>query len=75
MKDILVGDRDLFFQVVELRIAENHPPLTPQSIGIGMSERNAVDILRRQMDASVLLIKALGGGRNVSQLPQVSSLH
>jgi len=26
------------------------------------NERNEVDILRRRMDASVLLIKALGGG-------------
>ena len=31
--------------------------------------RNSVDILRRRMDASVLLIKALGGGWNVSSLP------
>jgi NodT family efflux transporter outer membrane factor (OMF) lipoprotein len=33
------------------------------------NERNAIDILRRQMDASVLLIKALGGGWSVSNLP------
>lgn len=38
------------------------------------NESNEVDILRRRMDASVLLIKALGGGWDVSQLPQVSSL-
>jgi NodT family efflux transporter outer membrane factor (OMF) lipoprotein len=33
------------------------------------NERNAIDILRRRMDASVLLIKALGGGWSVSNLP------
>jgi NodT family efflux transporter outer membrane factor (OMF) lipoprotein len=34
------------------------------------NERNQVDILRRRMDASVLLVKALGGGWNVADLPQ-----
>jgi NodT family efflux transporter outer membrane factor (OMF) lipoprotein len=38
------------------------------------NERNDVDILRRRMDASVLLIKALGGGWDVSKLPQISSM-
>jgi outer membrane protein TolC len=38
------------------------------------NQRNDVDILRRCMDASVLLIKALGGGWDVSQLPQVRSM-
>jgi NodT family efflux transporter outer membrane factor (OMF) lipoprotein len=33
------------------------------------NERNAIDILRRRMDASVLLVKALGGGWDVSKLP------
>lgn len=31
-----------------------------------------IDILRRWMDASVLLIKALGGGWDAVQLPDVS---
>jgi NodT family efflux transporter outer membrane factor (OMF) lipoprotein len=39
------------------------------------NERNDIDILRRRMDASVLLIKALGGGWDVSKLPQISSMH
>jgi outer membrane protein TolC len=34
------------------------------------NERNDIDIMRRQMDASVLLIKALGGGWNVTDLPK-----
>jgi outer membrane protein TolC len=38
------------------------------------NERNDVDILRRRMDASVLLIKAVGGGWDVSKLPQVSPM-
>ncbi len=38
------------------------------------NERNNVDILRRRMDASVLLIKALGGGWSVTELPKEASL-
>ena len=38
------------------------------------NQRNEIDILRRQMDASVLLIKAIGGGWNASQLPPAKSL-
>jgi outer membrane protein TolC len=39
------------------------------------NQRNEIDILRRQMDASVLLVKAVGGGWNASQLPPTSTLH
>ena len=42
--------------------------ITAQTIELA-NERNAIDILRRRMDASVLLIKSLGGGWNVSNLP------
>lgn len=42
--------------------------ITAQSIAL-TNERTDVDILRRRMDASVLLIKALGGGWDVSKLP------
>jgi NodT family efflux transporter outer membrane factor (OMF) lipoprotein len=38
------------------------------------NQRNEADILRRQMDASVLLVKALGGGWHVRELPTISSL-
>lgn len=47
--------------------------LTAQTIALE-NERNDVDILRRRMDASVLLIKALGAGWNISQLPNVAQV-
>ncbi len=42
--------------------------ITAQTIEL-TNERNAIDIRRRRLDASVLLIKALGGGWNLSNLP------
>jgi NodT family efflux transporter outer membrane factor (OMF) lipoprotein len=48
--------------------------VSAQTIAL-LNERNEVDILRRRMDASVLLIKGLGGGWDVSKLPQISSMH
>src|ERR1700744_1978919 len=35
------------------------------------NERNDLDILQRRMDASVLLIKALGGGWDTTQIPRM----
>jgi NodT family efflux transporter outer membrane factor (OMF) lipoprotein len=61
--DLYEGGAEPYLQVVTAETVELQ------------NERNEIDILRRQMDASVLLIKALGGGWNVSQLPQMSSLH
>jgi len=43
--------------------------ITAQTVALA-NERNQVDIMRRRMDASVLLVKALGGGWHVDDLPQ-----
>jgi NodT family efflux transporter outer membrane factor (OMF) lipoprotein len=43
--------------------------ITAQTIELA-NERNAIDIERRRLDASVLLVKALGGGWDVSNLPK-----
>jgi len=45
--------------------------LTAQSAALN-DEQTAVSILTRRMNSAVLLIKALGGGWNVSQMPQVA---
>ncbi len=42
--------------------------ITAQTIALA-NQRNDIDILRRRMDASVLLVKALGGGWEVADLP------
>ena len=44
--------------------------ITAQTVTLS-NERNQVDILRRRMDASVLLVKAVGGGWNVTDLPNL----
>ena len=43
--------------------------VTAQSAALA-NERTAVDILRRRMDATVLLVKALGGGWGITKLPK-----
>lgn len=53
-----VGGIDTYLEVV-----------TAQTTAL-TNERNDIDIMRRQMDASVLLIKALGGGWTVNKLPK-----
>jgi NodT family efflux transporter outer membrane factor (OMF) lipoprotein len=47
--------------------------INAQTIAL-QNERNNVDIQRRRMNASVLLIKALGGGWSTAQLPKESSI-
>jgi NodT family efflux transporter outer membrane factor (OMF) lipoprotein len=54
-----VGGLDTYLQVV-----------TAQQTALA-NERNDIDIERRQMDASVLLIKALGGGWDTTKLPKL----
>ena len=52
-----VGGVDTYLQVI-----------TAQTTALN-NERNDIDILRRRMDATVLLIKVLGGGWDRAQLP------
>lgn len=47
--------------------------ITAQTIAL-TNERNEIDIQRRRMDASVLLIKALGGGWTTQDMPTLPSL-
>ena len=53
-----VGGLDTYLQVV-----------TAQNAAL-TNERNEIDIERRRMDASVLLVKALGGGWSTANLPK-----
>ena len=52
-----VGGVDTYLQVI-----------TAQTTALN-NERNDIDILRRRMDGTVMLVKALGGGWDRSQLP------
>jgi NodT family efflux transporter outer membrane factor (OMF) lipoprotein len=60
--DRYVGGRDSYLQVI-----------TAQTTYLD-NERNQVDIRRRRMEASVLLVKALGGGWSASKLPKLDEL-
>jgi NodT family efflux transporter outer membrane factor (OMF) lipoprotein len=53
------GGVDTYLQVV-----------TSQTIAL-QNQRNEIDITRRRLEASVLLIKALGGGWTTAQLPKL----
>jgi NodT family efflux transporter outer membrane factor (OMF) lipoprotein len=44
--------------------------VTSQTVALA-NQRNDIDLMRRRLDASVLLIKALGGGWNTQQLPKL----
>ena len=57
-----VGGRDNYLQVI-----------TAQTAYLD-NERNQVEIRRRRMDASVLLVKALGGGWTAAALPKLDEL-
>jgi NodT family efflux transporter outer membrane factor (OMF) lipoprotein len=57
-----LGGRDTYLQVV-----------TAQTITLS-NQRNQTEIRRRQMEAGVLLIKALGGGWTASDLPDLAVL-
>jgi NodT family efflux transporter outer membrane factor (OMF) lipoprotein len=52
------GGLELYLQVI-----------TSQTTALS-NQRNDIDLMRRQLEASVLLIKALGGGWDVHQLPK-----
>jgi outer membrane protein TolC len=52
------GGLDLYLEVV-----------TSQTTALA-DQRNEIEIMRRQLDAGVLLIKALGGGWDAHQLPK-----
>jgi NodT family efflux transporter outer membrane factor (OMF) lipoprotein len=43
--------------------------ITAQTVAL-QNQRNEIDILRRRIDASVLLVKALGGGWTTGDLPE-----
>jgi NodT family efflux transporter outer membrane factor (OMF) lipoprotein len=53
------GGVDTYLQVV-----------TSQTVAL-QNQRNEIDIERRRLDASILLIKALGGGWTTAQLPKL----
>lgn len=55
-----IGGEDAYLQVI-----------TAQTVAL-YNERNDVDVRRRRAEASILLVKALGGGWDVASLPQLT---
>jgi outer membrane protein TolC len=50
--------------------ADSHLPVIVAQTAALANQRNEIDILRRRMGASVLLVKAVGGGWDISELPK-----
>ena len=51
------------FETLDLQV------ITAQTTAL-QNQRNDIDIMRRRIDASVLLVKAIGGGWDVAELPK-----
>jgi outer membrane protein TolC len=52
------------------RGVDNYLQVITAQMELLLNQRNDLDILRRRMDASVRLVKAIGGGWDASQLPK-----
>jgi NodT family efflux transporter outer membrane factor (OMF) lipoprotein len=61
--------RDLFLKRYKDGVDTYLQVVTSQTIAL-RNERDSIDIRRRQVEASVLLVKAVGGGWDRTQLPQ-----
>jgi outer membrane protein TolC len=57
-----VGGKDIYLQVI-----------TAQTVALA-NQLGDVDVLRRQLEARVLLVKALGGDWQASDLPKLKEL-
>jgi outer membrane protein TolC len=62
--------QDLSQARLSLRLDTHLQVVTSQTKAL-KNERNDTDVMRRQFEANALLVKALGGGWNVSTLPKL----
>jgi outer membrane protein TolC len=62
---------DLFQNRYQAGVDNYLQVITAQTVLLS-NQRAEIDVLRRRMDSSVLLVKALGGGWDVSKLPELS---